>query len=296
MHLRYGFPVVYAADTAGGDAAGSGEPSTGAGGAAPPGSGGADGAGGRVDTPPASNGEAKSDTAPAGRPEWLPEKFADGAALAKSYAELESAFGGKQEKLREQLATELAAKAREGVPEKPEGYEFTPPEGLLPEGFEFKVDASDPLLGEMRGLMHELGAKPEQWNRAMTAFLRWQADGLPKPHEEKAKLGEGAERRIEAVDAWLAKALPEREYKALAGQLGTADAIAGIERIMRAAGGGSLPGAAGLPGGAGGGDALTPQQARELMSHPDYRDERKGAEMRARVRAFVTGGGRVSGY
>lgn len=279
MMLRHLFPVVHDAETGAGAAAGATPPPAGDPAPAAAEAGSAEGAAGAVRE----------------RPEYIPEKFWDADAraprledLAKSYGELERWKGTKAETLK----AEALAALREGVPAKPEDYGFTPPAGLLPEGFEFTLDEKDPFLGAMRGVMHELGAKPEQWDKAMGAFLTWQAASMPKPAEELAKLGEGAAERVGAVDAWLAKQLPEAEYRAVAAGLTTADGVAALERLMRA-GGSGLPAA--VPGGAGGGN-ISEEQAVAFMRHADYRHEHKGRAMREQVERFVGSGGRVSGY
>lgn len=223
------------------------------------------------------------------RPDWLPEKFADGAALAKSYAELEAWKGTKTEALR----AEVLAALREGVPEQADAYDFTVPDGLLPEGFKAEIPKDDPFLNQMKGVFHQLGAKPEQFQAAAEAFLRWQVANMPDVMAERAKLGEGAPERIAAVDAWLAKTLPDGEYHALSASIMSAEGIAAIERLMKLATGGAPQG---VPGGGPGG-VPSVEDAQAILQNPAYRtDTPEGAKLRARFAAFVQAGGRLPGY
>lgn len=232
--------------------------------------------------------------AAAERPEWLPETFYDAErkgirvdALAQSYRELQGRFGQKNETLKAELLRELRA----GVPETPEGYGFEIPKELVPEGFEVRQPpADDPMLAEARKVMHELGAKPEQWQRLIGAFVRWQVAQAPDLEAEKQKIGEGAEQRIAAVDMWLAKQLPEDHYRALMAAATSAPFVLALEALMRKAtggAGGGLP--AGLPGGGEG--QMTGEKAREYMRHPDYNHPEKGEPMRRAVYEFIKAGG-----
>lgn len=267
-------------------AAPPGAPPAPAGGTSPP----ASPPGDPATTPPAppKAGDPPAAGDPA-RPAWLPEKFKSPEDLAKSYGELESAFGRKAEAAKAELLAEL----RQGVPEKPEGYALTVPDGLLPEGFAATVDDKDPFLGEMRGLMHELGAKPEQFEKAAHAFLKWQVANMPDVAAERAKLGEGAPERIATVDRWLAANLGQDEYGAVAAGLVTATGIQALEKIMRMATG---TGPRSVPGGQGG-ESFTPEQAAAALANPAYRqDNPEGAALRAKFAAFTAGGGRLPGY
>lgn len=254
-------------------------------------------------TPPAATEAPAAPAAPVApdffyaaeeRPDWLPETFYDpdrkGVAidkLATSYRELQGRFSQKNETLKAELAREL----REGVPETPDAYTFEIPEGIVPKGFELKAPpADDPLLAETRALMHELGAKPEQWQKLMGTFLQWQVGQAPNLDAERAKMGEGAEERLNAVDMWLAKELPEAQYMALAQNATNADFMLAMEGLMRkASGGGGLP--TGLP--SGGMEQTGPAEAKAMMNHADYNHPEKGLEMRRKVAAFFGAGGKI---
>jgi hypothetical protein len=235
--------------------------------------------------------------AAAERPDWLEESFYDAEgkgirvdALGTSYRELR----GKMSQKTDALRAEIEASRREGVPEKPEGYELSVPEEVVPAGFEARLPGDDdPLVAETRAVLHELGAKPEQFQRLVGALIKSQVAGLPDIAAEKAKMGEGAPERIAAVDAWLAKSLGEAEYHAVASGMTTAAGILAMEKLMKMAG--TTPGVTGGGNGGGGSAIPTKAEAKALMASPDYFHPEKGAEARAKVDAFMAAGGSVRG-
>ena len=228
------------------------------------------------------------------RPETVPEKFWDAErggvrvdAALTAYRELEGAYSRK----REALAAELAAERRKGVPEKPEGYEFKVEPGTLPEGFEAILPPDDdPMLSTARSVLHELGASPEQFSKLSQAFLAWQMGTQPDVAAERAKMGESAEARIGAVDAWLARTVDETGYKALPEAVVTADGLAALEKLMRAAQAGI---GAGNPGAGDGSPSETREEVMVLMGSPDYYHQTKGAAIRERVSAWIKANGPV---
>jgi hypothetical protein len=243
-------------------------------------------------TTPAAPADLAAPAAPASpdaRPEWLPEKFADAAALAKAYGELEAWKGQKAETLK----AEAIATLREGVPAAAADYAFEVPKDLLPEGFQAEIPKDDPFLAQMKETFHQLGAKPDQFQAAAEAFLRWQVANMPDVVAERAKLGEGAPDRIAAVDAWLAKSLSPEQYRAVSSGLVSAEGVLAMEAMMKMATGGAPNG---MPGG---GDAVMPSQeeASAIAAHPQYRAATpEGEKLRARFQAFVAGGGKLAGY
>jgi len=254
-------------------------------------------AGGDAGSPPAGGAApAGGADAPAARPDWAPETFwkdgrLDTEGLGKAYGELRTAFSSKEEKIREGVI----AKLREGVPEKPDAYKLEIKKEWLPQGFEVKpMQDNNPLVQQARALVHEMGGKQEHFDKLTQMFVQWQATTWPDMKAEGAKLGEGGEQRIKAVDQWLSATLgnDDAAYRAMVNGLLTADAVRGLETVMKKLGGGSVPSAGGGTGSA----ALSPQKAAEFMAHPDYNHPVRGADMREQVSAFIRGGGRVSGY
>jgi hypothetical protein len=140
------------------------------------------------------------------RPAWLPEKFKSPEDLAKSYGELESWRGKKEE--------ELTASLLKDRPEAADKYE-------LPKFENSNVDhealAAHPLVGWWRDQAYKRGLSNE---------------------EEVKKLGENATARLERVNAWVGATFTDPEEYSAIQQIGaTAAGIKALERAMKAAGG-----------------------------------------------------------
>jgi hypothetical protein len=259
------------------------------------GSGGDQGAAGAPPAEGAASPPADGAGAPPARPEWLPETFwrdgvPDYEGLGKSYNELRTAFSSKEEAIRGKVLADLRA----GVPESPDKYEVKLDPAWLPPGFEAKtIAADDPLISAARPILHKLGAKQEDFNALTQAFVQWQAQTLPNPVKEREALGEHAEARISAVDAFLAKQLDKAGYDALADVATTAPAIAALERLMMLVEP-KQPGAAGPQGQ--GAPIISPDEAATMLMHTDYNHPVKGREMREKFQRFVAAGGRVPGF
>lgn len=246
---------------------------------------------------PAAGAPAAPDgsASPPARPDWLPETFwrngaPDYEGLGKSYGELRTAFSSKEDAIREKLMVDLRA----GVPETPDKYEVKIDPSWLPPGFDAKtIAADDPLITAARPILHKLGAKQEDFAQLTQAFVKWQAATLPDPAKERVALGENAETRIAAVDAFLAKTLDKAGYDALADVATTAPAVAALERLMLMMEP-KQPGAAGPQGAAAA--VVSPDEAANLVAHPDYNHAFKGREMREKFQRFVAAGGQVPGF
>jgi hypothetical protein len=257
-----------------------------------------------------AGGGSGSDTAPGGdggqqapvftlaaetRPDWLAETFYDPAtkairvdALGQSYGELQKKLGQRADATRAEILADL----RKEVPEKPEGYAVVVPKGL-PDGFEPLIPPdTDPYLKALRATAHEAGLKPAQFQGLVDGFYAWQASTMIDQQAEMAKLGDGAQARVEATNAYLKKHLPAGSFEQIEAMTATADAFLGIEMLVRAAqagGTGGMPAAPG--GGGGGGGALTQAEVQAMMDQPAYR--KNGAEgdaLRAKVTAWFTAG------
>lgn len=191
---------------------------------------------------------------------------------------------------------ELLAELREGVPEKPEGYEFKPDPAKTKGA---TVDLADPVLAKAREVMHRLGAKPADWSELTEAYVAAAVAAMPDVQGEIAKLGEGGQARLTALDMKLAKALPEGQYRALMHGITTAEGIQALEKLL-----GAAPAAGGdkplVPGGMGGGGSnglVSPEEAAQLVAHPSYhKSNPEGAALRAKFSAFVQAGGVLPGF
>ena len=84
------------------------------------------------------------------RPEWLPEKFATAEDMAKSYGELESWKGKKEEDIRSALQEEIEKEAFADRPASAGEYQ-------IPESLDESEAATNPLLKEWAEFAWENG-------------------------------------------------------------------------------------------------------------------------------------------
>ena len=194
---------------------------------------------GSVETSEQTSQQGEVSTETASRPEYVPEKYWNGErgetnieALAKGYNEIASAFGKKQETLESEVSEKLKAQLREGVPETAEGYEFTPSEGLIPEGVEFKLNKENPQMKEFGTLAHEIGLTPEQYNKVVGLYVQNELALMPNKSAEVQKLGENGQARVERVDMWSKANLSETSYNALVGQAISGEFIIAMEELI----------------------------------------------------------------
>jgi len=184
------------------------------------------------------------------RPEWMPEKFwntdtdsANIENLAKSYSETEKRLGeitrgGKTSEewnaeTRAEIASELQAKRLEQRPETADQYKYEMPEGLnLPEGSEWQMDESDPLLKWWKETSYQNGLNQEQFDAAVKDYVQMQIDSLPNYEQEMKKLGDNASERIKSVNLFSKANFSEETQKALEGFLVDASGVAMMEEII----------------------------------------------------------------
>jgi len=165
------------------------------------------------------------------RPEHIPEKFwkegtVDYNEMAKSYTQLESYAGGKEETIREKLIEELATEHAESVPET---YELP----ALPEGITEEDVESNPIYAWWNDTARENGMSQEEYEGGITAYVEMMQSQHTDIEGEMDRLGENAEARLDSVNAWAQKNFPPNEYEAIQYSLGTsAEGIEALERMM----------------------------------------------------------------
>jgi len=171
------------------------------------------------------------ETPVAERPEHIPEKFwkegnVDVDEMAKSYVQLESYVGGKEDALREKLIEELANEHAETVPEN---YELP----KLPEGITEEMVQENPMYSWWQETAKTNGMNQEEYEAGINAYVEMMQSQQPNLEKEMEALGENANSRIDAVNAWASKNFPPEEYEAIQYSLGTsASGIQALERIM----------------------------------------------------------------
>lgn len=165
------------------------------------------------------------------RPEHIPEKFwKDGTVeyneMAKSYTQLESYANGKEEAIKEKLIEELATEHSENVPE---AYEMP----KLPEGITEEMVTENPMTAWWDGVAKENGFTQEEYDAGINTYVEMMQGQQPDLDAEMEALGENANSRVDAVNAWASKNFPPEEFEAIQYSLGTtASGIQAIERIM----------------------------------------------------------------
>jgi hypothetical protein len=165
------------------------------------------------------------------RPEHIPEKFwKDGTVdyneMAKSYTQLESYAGGKEETIKEKLIEELANEHAENVPET---YELP----ALPEGINEEMVNENPMTTWWNGIAKENGFSQEEYEAGINTYVEMMQSQQPDIDAEMNALGENANSRVDAVNAWASKNFPPEEFEAIQYSLGTsASGIQALERMM----------------------------------------------------------------
>jgi len=158
------------------------------------------------------------------RPEWLPEKFNDPAELAKSYNELESKLGAKQEDIIKGYNEERFVNR----PETKGDYE-------LPESVDSEMATDNPLFNWWSEHAFNNGFSQDQFKEGIEMYSKGIQESLPSVPDldaEALKLGDNSGARIEAVSMFANKFFPD-ELSGAVEKLGeTAEGIMLIEHIM----------------------------------------------------------------
>ena len=220
------------------------------------------------------------------RPEHIPEKFwKDGTVdyneMAKSYTQLESYAGGKEETIKEKLIEELANEHAENVPE---AYELP----ALPEGITEEMVTENPMTEWWSGIAQENGFTQEEYDAGINTYVEMMQSQQPDIDAEMNALGENATSRVEAVNAWAGKNFPPEEFEAIQYSLGTsAQGIQALERMMEMGRSGVRSEQYSQPD-----KQLTMADARAMMQDkryfdPRYRDETYVAKVDAAFRMLT---------
>jgi hypothetical protein len=159
------------------------------------------------------------------RPEWLPEKFNTPEDMAASYASLESKLGQGQDEIRAQIERELEVSALEGRPETAGDYE-------LPEQINEAEAVDNEMLAWWAEHSFENGYSQEEFADGIAKYAAYMESQEPNLEAERQALGENADARIEAVDLWASKNVPEEfaDQIELLGQ--SAKGIKMLEHLM----------------------------------------------------------------
>jgi hypothetical protein len=188
---------------------------------------------------PSSPDGTTSPAATTSRPEGIPDSYwdtqtnsikVDPVALANDLRE------------RDELKTFKAAEDVKAAsrPQKPEDYKFELPADFKPPaGVDYKLDANNPALGQLRAVAHKHGLTQDAVNEILCVYagneVGTQAAIANARAAEIAKLGTTAPARVDNVVNWLSgmDTSPDKgDAKALAGMLVTARHVEALERII----------------------------------------------------------------
>lgn len=173
-----------------------------------------------VASPPTPTSPVTPTPTKAERPEWVPESFFD--------PDKGEVKGADLRKHLDELATFKAAEdsRRATLPQSPEGYEATLPEGFrAPDGVDVKIDVNDPMFKSARELAHAKGWSQSDFSDALGIVAAMKAQEAATYETMKAKnlegLGTKGPERIDAVTRYLNANFPEGTVKPVLATMAT---------------------------------------------------------------------------
>lgn len=164
-------------------------------------------------------------TQPQDRPEWLPEKFKTPEDLAKSYTELQSKLGAKDEDIRASIIEEIQNEAFADRPESASDYK-------LPESVDSEDAIDNELLKWWSDHSYENGFSQEEFEQGIEMYAQAIAGQQPDLEHEASQLGDNANTRIEAASVFANKFFPEEALPAIERMCETHEGIIALEVIM----------------------------------------------------------------
>lgn len=148
------------------------------------------------------------------RPDWLPEKFKSGAALAESYSHLEKKLG-----------------AFTGAPES-----YT-----IPEIDGVEIDADSELYKHISGFCSENNVNQDMFNNLVeTYFSHQEVSQEAQIKAELETLGPNANSRLQSVEQYLRNQFPD-DFEEISGLVTSANAVKLMERMIQKTAPAKLP-------------------------------------------------------
>ena len=174
--------------------------------------------------------DAAMDTiAPVERPEWLPEKFTKAEDLAKSYTELETMVGKKEEEYRDKFQKELEEEAFKDRPESKGEYVISEEAQKL---LDMGAVTDNKLLEWWSQTSFENGYNQEEFNSGIMMYLEQISETLPNPEQEMQKLGDNANVRVEAASLFANQYFPKNLNPTVELLASTAEGVQILEHIQ----------------------------------------------------------------
>ena len=193
------------------------------------------------------------------RPEWLPEKFKTPEDLAKSYNELQSKLGGKDEDMRNAIMEEIQREAFADRPDTAGDYQ-------MPDSIDQEAGVDNELLQWWANHSFENGFSQEEFEQGIEMYAKALEATQPNLEEEAKKLGDNANARIEAASAFANKFFPEEALPAIERMCETHEGIIALEAIQEAMKDGNFAQDTNSA------SASSESQLREMMNDPRYYD------------------------
>jgi hypothetical protein len=165
--------------------------------------------------------------APGYRPKWLPEKYKTAEDFRQGYDHLTQAYTRKTEDLKKEVETNFFKER----PEAAEKYELPKFEG--PVTVDVDALSANPLTTWWREMAYRKGASQAEFQDGVNKVVEILARDLPNEEEERKKLGENANARIEAVSLWAGQTFSQDEWTEVEKWCRTANGIAIFERLMK---------------------------------------------------------------
>ena len=175
-----------------------------------------------VNSPPITTESVAEPT----RPEGLPEKFATWEDMAKSYSEIESWKGKKEEDIKAGLMQELETEAYSNRPATSGDYQ-------IPEVLDEGEAATNPLLKWWADYSWENGLSQDEFNEGITKWAEHTGSNQPDLESVKKSLGDNANARVEATKLFVNKFFPEDLRDAVSELGSSAEGIKALELIQR---------------------------------------------------------------
>ena len=172
------------------------------------------------------------------RPEYIPEKFWNKDTgepildeMGKSYSNLEKFVGGKKEEMKKTVQDELQIEARAKRPPSIDKYELP----KLPEGITEDMVRANPMTDWWRKQCWEQSGNQEIFEEGINKYVDMYLGSQVNVDEEKTKLGENADARIDAVNSWASTFFNQEQFDKISGTLGqSADGIEALEKVIDA--------------------------------------------------------------
>lgn len=212
-----------------------------------------------------------------GRPNHIPEQFwkdgkLDEQTLLTEYAALSSQKvvdeETAQKDFQEKFAEELTKLASQNRPESPDKYEMP----AMPENVSLDEEGlkNNPLFTFWREKAFEAGMNQEVFQEGVSAYIESLQQSLPDIEAEKAKLGDKADDRLNAVSLWARNTFTAQEMPAVQRLGETAEGVAVLERFMKMGRGGNR-----APDDGPGLEPMTMADIRQMQNDPRYHDDSK---------------------